>query len=377
MKTNNRICLLTLLEPEKKKMCKEPESDESRPLLKASDQGDEPSTCESISSESSRKMSKDSCPFEIDSEKKNDESDKLGLTQRNGDWVCLCCGNHNFSFRQLCNRCINQDKQLNYFQCFQILQEKCMNPAMIITKELNRRIELNLKFAEQLFQPSCFPQNPGEFESAPNRKVSCGKFGAESTAAIDSTNEVKSTNIFLNDSERENRENRRRLQMTNKENYHNPDQVEHEKNDFHYVNEKKEKKKTGIFRTLASKIKTNKKRLKKAKSFTPKFKPQTRRNTACKKPKNLMDLLDYHPEKIQVPNSEDTLDGILKQISKNLTDSDYSIENRKMQTKVTCNEDEYLEQQGQRILAMICDEEDEASLVAHNSQKRVKKLDAK
>jgi len=31
---------------------------------------------------------------------------KKGLTERIGDWLCLNCKNHNFSFRKQCNRCM-------------------------------------------------------------------------------------------------------------------------------------------------------------------------------------------------------------------------------------------------------------------------------
>ena len=35
---------------------------------------------------------------------------------RAGDWVCVLCNNHNYSFREVCNRCKQQTKQANIMQ---------------------------------------------------------------------------------------------------------------------------------------------------------------------------------------------------------------------------------------------------------------------
>lgn len=39
--------------------------------------------------------------------RKNSHSKKTPERQdlRRGDWICIFCHNHNFSFRQVCNRC--------------------------------------------------------------------------------------------------------------------------------------------------------------------------------------------------------------------------------------------------------------------------------
>lgn len=35
---------------------------------------------------------------------------------RAGDWVCILCNNHNYSFREVCNRCKQQTKQQNMIE---------------------------------------------------------------------------------------------------------------------------------------------------------------------------------------------------------------------------------------------------------------------
>jgi hypothetical protein len=45
-------------------------------------------------------------------------------SHRAGDWVCLLCNNHNYSFRELCNRCKNQSKTVNLQQQLFIYQQQ-------------------------------------------------------------------------------------------------------------------------------------------------------------------------------------------------------------------------------------------------------------
>ena len=46
---------------------------------------------------------------------------------RAGDWVCLLCTNHNYSFREVCNRCKIQTKEQNILQSLVILQNQNMS----------------------------------------------------------------------------------------------------------------------------------------------------------------------------------------------------------------------------------------------------------
>ena len=67
--------------------------------------------------------------------------------ERAGDWACQRCGNHNFSFRHVCNKC-----QLT-------LQE---NDEMLLVKEKNQE---QAAFAANAVQPLCQPadQSPAPF----------------------------------------------------------------------------------------------------------------------------------------------------------------------------------------------------------------------
>lgn len=47
-----------------------------------------------------------------------------GASHRAGDWVCLLCNNHNYSFRKVCNRCTMQTKKQNLVQSLALLQQK-------------------------------------------------------------------------------------------------------------------------------------------------------------------------------------------------------------------------------------------------------------
>jgi len=65
--------------------------------------------------------------------------------ERAGDWACQRCGNHNFSFRHVCNKC-----QLT-------LQE---NDEMLLVKEKNQ--EQAATFAANAAQPLCQPADQAQ-----------------------------------------------------------------------------------------------------------------------------------------------------------------------------------------------------------------------
>ena len=47
---------------------------------------------------------------------------------RAGDWVCLFCNNHNYSFREVCNRCNAQTKMENLRQSLSLYQNQNIPP---------------------------------------------------------------------------------------------------------------------------------------------------------------------------------------------------------------------------------------------------------
>lgn len=70
---------------------------------------------------------------------------EIEFVEREGDWICLVCGNHNFAFRGFCNRCVFQEKEKNILQCRQILWNLSCNPGFLLTKELSRRLDYNIQ----------------------------------------------------------------------------------------------------------------------------------------------------------------------------------------------------------------------------------------
>lgn len=57
------------------------------------------------------------------SEKKKNKT----YSHRAGDWVCILCNNHNYSFRDICNRCKKQTKSENLQQQLYLLQHQNEN----------------------------------------------------------------------------------------------------------------------------------------------------------------------------------------------------------------------------------------------------------
>ena len=49
---------------------------------------------------------------------------------RAGDWVCLYCNNHNYSFREVCNRCNVQTKVENLRQSLALYQNQNARPGL-------------------------------------------------------------------------------------------------------------------------------------------------------------------------------------------------------------------------------------------------------
>lgn len=67
-----------------------------------------------------------------------------GTNHRAGDWVCLLCNNHNYSFRDCCNRCRVQTKTQNIFQSLAMIQTQNQNKNHNIPSQ-------NLPYSSQTF----------------------------------------------------------------------------------------------------------------------------------------------------------------------------------------------------------------------------------
>ena len=100
----------------------------------------------------------DRIAFSLDSENqppsKQISKGSQGSKHRAGDWVCLLCNNHNYSFRKTCNRCKGQTKEQNILQSLSFLQNQNQN--------------LNMGQGPFLSQPSYappsfYPSYPGYF----------------------------------------------------------------------------------------------------------------------------------------------------------------------------------------------------------------------
>lgn len=65
--------------------------------------------------------------------KLNKKQKFTGANHRAGDWVCLVCNNHNYSFREVCNRCGVQTKKQNLIQSLALINDAngqvVLNPA--------------------------------------------------------------------------------------------------------------------------------------------------------------------------------------------------------------------------------------------------------
>ena len=78
--------------------------------------------------------------------------DKITAQQskpRHGDWLCLICGNHNYSFRESCNRCQKQTKTQNFDQSLQIYGNPALKNSLMKNQAMAERIEFNFCFSIQ------------------------------------------------------------------------------------------------------------------------------------------------------------------------------------------------------------------------------------
>lgn len=73
---------------------------------------------------------------------------------RNGDWVCLICGNHNYSFRETCNRCQKQTKAQNFEQTLQIYNNPQLKGGLLKNQVMAQRIEFNFCYSLHVSQPN-------------------------------------------------------------------------------------------------------------------------------------------------------------------------------------------------------------------------------
>lgn len=263
---------------------------------------------------------------------------------------------------------------MNYFQCFQIMQQKYLNPGLILTKELKRRIELNLKFSEQLYKPNCPVEKADESDCpigdltngtqnasfllgpSPNYNFSGVNVGARSTNSVEFPKSPKS---FSSQSFCEIKGNRRSLDLKNKENCRK--KLKQENMDFDNFKENKKKPKSAFYKTIARKYKSNLKCLKKIPSFTPKFKNVTKRIPKFEKRKNLLELLENKPQRNRLESSEKPMETKTEDSEKRSTKTNSTTKNQNWETnpKSTFEEDDFLKKQKQQILDMIWDGEEE------------------
>ncbi len=66
--------------------------------------------------------------FPFGSKQKSGNIKPDSLIHRAGDWVCLFCNNHNYSFREICNRCNMQSKIENLRQSLSYYQNQNVPP---------------------------------------------------------------------------------------------------------------------------------------------------------------------------------------------------------------------------------------------------------
>lgn len=68
---------------------------------------------------------------------------------RNGDWICLVCGNHNYSFREFCNRCKKQSKLNNYDQTLHVYSNSMLKNEVLKNNKMNQRFKFNFCYSLQ------------------------------------------------------------------------------------------------------------------------------------------------------------------------------------------------------------------------------------
>lgn len=60
---------------------------------------------------------------------------KGGNGFRAGDWICLGCKNLNFSFREVCNRCLIQTKSMNFQKSLNKLTESLQDRKSTVSSD--------------------------------------------------------------------------------------------------------------------------------------------------------------------------------------------------------------------------------------------------
>ncbi len=115
------------------------------------------------------------------------------LTHRAGDWICLCCNNHNYSFREICNRCGIQSKSGNLKQSLSLYQNQNISP------DLNHSV---YRF-EQTFVCDTYLQREVNGEPLKTMEID---YSASKTSIFDSKVKERSNQILQVDEEVEDNE---------------------------------------------------------------------------------------------------------------------------------------------------------------------------
>ena len=79
----------------------------------------------------------------------SNDAKKQGV--RSGDWVCNLCQNHNYSFREICNRCHVQFRDQNDYEGFKEIKKPSINLSILKSK-----ID---EIKKQIFKPIIQKQN--------------------------------------------------------------------------------------------------------------------------------------------------------------------------------------------------------------------------
>ena len=103
-------------------------------------------TCSTKSSESPENMF-----LTINNEKQKNKIPKITKQNhskpRTGDWICLLCGNHNYSFRETCNRCQKQTKTRNLEQSLRIFNNGNLKNDLMKNDSMAKRLEFNFCYS--------------------------------------------------------------------------------------------------------------------------------------------------------------------------------------------------------------------------------------
>lgn len=98
---------------------------------------------------------------------------KGGKTRhRAGDWVCIVCNNHNYSFREVCNRCKQQTKQQNIVQSLAAYQVSKL--PEVTTYPAHFSYAINHGYSAAFF-PAAFAQYPSAKQNAYARQSPTAK----------------------------------------------------------------------------------------------------------------------------------------------------------------------------------------------------------